>query len=87
MNIILILIIKNRRACIAYLENDKIKYIFEICDTNKTDENNRPEPWFEIDVRTILKLYTDSNNKKELEIPCIRKIKCKKCFDKKEQKK
>ena len=33
---------KNRRAVIAYLENDKIKYIFEICDTNKTDENNRP---------------------------------------------
>lgn len=40
-------------ADIAILNNNRVKYIFEIQHTHKTTTDVRPEPWFEIDTEQI----------------------------------
>jgi hypothetical protein len=69
-------------ADVAVVENDKIKYIFEICNTNKTSENNRPEPWFEIKADDLINKINLGENIDEdgnIGIKCIRKYKCESC--------
>ncbi len=83
-------------ADIAYLDNNEIVCIFEICHTHATKANDRPEPWFEIDATTLL-LEANKHNSREtlvsreveslilpnkLDILCIRKEKCEKCVKK-----
>ena len=71
-------------ADIAYIDNSELLCIFEICNTHKTSSENRPEPWFEVDAETLIKI---ANNKDltSLHIPCIRRENCDDCI-KKEQK-
>jgi hypothetical protein len=64
-------------ADVAYIDNGELLCIFEICNTHKTCSENRPEPWFEIDAETLIKIAND-NALTQLQIPCIR---CKKCDD------
>jgi hypothetical protein len=69
-------------ADVAVVENDKIKYIFEICHTNNTSENNRPEPWFEIKAEDLINKINSGENIDEdgnIDIKCIRKYKCESC--------
>ena len=74
----------NRSADIALIEGDKIKYIFEICYKNKTKEENRPEPWIEIDAENLInqinfcKIIDEEGN---INIKCIRNYKCDECID------
>lgn len=71
----------NRSADVALLDEDgvmNIKYIFEICYKNKTKEENRPEPWFEIDAESFIK-YINENEENETEIVCKREYKCACC--------
>jgi hypothetical protein len=77
----------NRSADVALLKNMEIKYIFEICYTNKTKEENRPEPWFEIKAETLINDTNSGKNlneKGEIEIECIRDYKCVCCKRKQE---
>jgi hypothetical protein len=72
----------NRSADVALVENKDIKYIFEICYKNKTKEENRPEPWFEINSEKLINNINsvkniDTNN--EIRIECIRDYKCDYC--------
>jgi hypothetical protein len=68
----------NKIADVAYIDNNEIKCLFEICHTNKTKENDRPEPWFEINATELIKQINDIDNNK-IKINCIRKnINCKK---------
>jgi hypothetical protein len=74
----------NKSADVALVENDVIKYIFEICHTNKTKEENRPEPWFEISAEDLIRkinsgecIDEDSN----INIECIRNYRCDKCIE------
>ena len=67
-------------ADVAYLEDGEILCIFEICNTHKTCSENRPEPWFEIDALTLIKLANDSDLV-SLQIPCIRREKCEACIE------
>lgn len=67
-------------ADIAYIDNNKILCIFEICNTHKTCSENRPEPWFEIDAETLIRLAND-NSLISLQIPCIRREKCDACIE------
>ena len=72
----------NRSADVALVENKDIKYIFEICYKNKTKEENRPEPWFEINAEKLINNINsvkniDTNN--EIRIECIRDYKCDYC--------
>lgn len=59
------------------MTNDNIKYIFEIYNTHKTNEDERPEPWFEINAYELLKIQIGEN--KLINISCIRNKKCKLC--------
>jgi hypothetical protein len=72
-----------RIADVAYLVNDKIKYIFEICHTHKTDEENRPEPWFEFNAMELIKLYNSHffNDDVSFYLNCIRKNICSNCVN------
>jgi uncharacterized protein YkuJ len=65
-------------ADVAYIENDEIVCIFEICNTHKTCSEDRPEPWFEIDASTLIEAVSN-NNDTVLKIPCIRCEKCDNC--------
>lgn len=67
-------------ADIAYLDNNEIVAIFEICYTHKTDKENRPEPWFEIDAFTLINIANISEIQ-VFEIPCIRNELCDKCIE------
>jgi hypothetical protein len=75
----------NRSADVALLQNKEIKYIFEIKYKNKTSEENRPEPWFEIQAETLINETNEcknTNEKGEIEIECIRDYKCILCKNK-----
>lgn len=65
-------------ADVAYIDNDEIVCIFEICNTHKTSSENRPEPWFEIDAETLIRT-ANYNKLSSLQIPCIRSEKCEEC--------
>jgi hypothetical protein len=72
----------NRSADVALVENKDIKYIFEICYKNKTKEENRPEPWFEINSEKLINNINYVNNintNNEIRIECIRDYKCDYC--------
>jgi hypothetical protein len=64
-------------ADVAYIDNGDIVCIFEICNTHKTRSESRPEPWFEIDAKTLINI---ANNIQvgSIQLPCIR---CEKCYD------
>lgn len=72
----------NRSADVALVENDNIKYIFEICYKNRTREDNRPEPWVEIDAETFINKINSNENNGEIEIECKREYKCGFCEEK-----
>jgi uncharacterized protein YkuJ len=64
-------------ADVAYIDNNEIVCIFEICNTNKTKNENRPEPWFEIDAYDFI---NNVNNGIINNINCIRTETCEKCI-------
>jgi hypothetical protein len=66
-------------ADVAYIDNGELLCIFEICNTHKTCSENRPEPWFEINAETLIKLAND-NSLTSLQIPCVRCEKCQDCI-------
>jgi len=67
-------------ADVAYIDDNEILCIFEICNTHKTCSENRPEPWFEFDAKTLIKMAND-NRLTSLKIPCIRCEKCDDCIE------
>lgn len=69
----------NRSADVALVENDNIKYIFEICYKNKTKDENRPEPWVEIDAETFINNINSNETNSEILIECKREHKCGVC--------
>ena len=72
-------------ADVAYIDDNEILCIFEICNTHKTCSENRPEPWFEIDAKTLIKMAND-NSLTSLQIPCIRCEKCDVCVEEEKKK-
>ena len=71
-------------ADVAYIDNNEILCIFEICNTHKTCSENRPEPWFEMNAETLIKIAND-NTLSSLQIPCVRCEKCDECVENKKQ--
>lgn len=72
---------KIKFADVGYAMDGKLKYIFEIYNTHLTKENDRPEPWFEIEAKGLINNYKDENN--DVKINCIRKKVCNECIEKK----
>ena len=76
-----------KSADVALLKNNELKYIFEICYKNKTKEENRPEPWFEIKADTLINETNTGENANEegkIKMECIRDYKCVCCRDEEE---
>jgi len=74
----------NRIADVALVKNNQPIFIFEIFNTHKTDDDDRPEPWVELDASKFLDIcYKNLNEEiKTITLPCIRKYEtCKKCLD------
>jgi uncharacterized protein YkuJ len=69
-------------ADVAYLDNGEIVAIFEICHTHRTDRENRPEPWFELDATGLIQQANDMLSSGTIYIACIRKEKCEECLEK-----
>jgi hypothetical protein len=71
----------NGKKCadVAYIYNNEIVCIFEIYNTHRTEEQNRPEPWFELNAIDIIN-YVNMNNTSYI-FECIRKIQCDYCID------
>ena len=65
----------NRRADVASIGADgSLECIFEICNTNQTTEDKRPEPWFEFDAINLCdKLQNIPEGLCEITLDCIRK--------------
>ena len=79
-----------KSADVAFIENDNIKYIFEICYKNKTKEENRPEPWVEINAeKLILNINSGEiiDDEGDITIECIRDYICEECIEYEENEK
>jgi hypothetical protein len=70
-------------ADVAHTLNGEIQCIYEICHTHKTSDEDRPEPWVEIDAESLIKSV---NNKIAVlhnivfNILCKRRYKCDSCI-------
>lgn len=64
-------------ADVAVINNNKVKYIFEIKNTHATITNVRPEPWFEIEALEVIQ-HEDTE---EVALTCIRDNKNRYCCD------
>jgi hypothetical protein len=73
----------SRSADVALMENNIIKYIFEICYKNKTKEENRPEPWIEINATDLINQINSGeiiDKEGNINIKCTRDHKCNECI-------
>ncbi len=73
-------------ADVAYIDDNELLCLFEICNTHKTRNENRPEPWCEFDAKTLIELGNNNDYTSNLIIPCIRTEKCDACVKKDELK-
>ena len=70
-------------ADVAHTLNGEIQCIYEICHTHKTSDEDRPEPWVEINAESLIKSV---NNKIAVlhnlvfNILCKRRFKCDSCI-------
>ena len=70
-----------RIADVAYLDDNKnITCIFEIHHTHKTEESDRPEPWYEINT-TEFSTYMSKSGNDQIILQCIRKRFCQDCIE------
>jgi hypothetical protein len=68
----------NKFADVAFLKDGNIIQIYEICQTHKTKEKDRPEPWFEFNAGDIIELSKKEDN--DLFINCVRDKYCDECM-------
>ena len=73
---------KRKSGDVVYLDYEEIVLIVEILNTHKTNSEDRPEPWFELDAKELIKKVNDKNLPSSLEFQCKREEKCKKCIKK-----
>ena len=74
---------KRKQADVAIVNgpDDDYPISFEICNTHSTSEEERPEPWFEIDALTLINLTNLESFHRC--IPCSRTLEmCDECMDK-----
>jgi hypothetical protein len=75
-----------RSADVAFIDGSNIVCIIEICHTHRTSSTYRPEPWYEIDAKSLIKNVNESSSSL-FEIQCIRQEKCQSCIDRIKQSK
>jgi len=70
-----------KQADLCLLDNQTMKYIIEIYNTHRTEECNRPEPWFELNAKDVIKQV----EKLEYIFDCKRYWRCDGCIEKDKQ--
>ena len=84
---------KKRNLDLVRIDDGRIKYIFEILDCNRTNEDSRPTEyeWFEIYADDVIKIRSEIDSMhyditEGIEIDCQREIfKCRECFETEKQ--
>jgi len=74
-------------ADVVLIDGENLTFIIEICNTHKTKETDRPEPWYEIDATNLITNMNEGmsyNSKGRMLIKCMREIKCGICHNKDE---
>ena len=66
-------------ADVAYIEDNEILCIFEICNTHKTQTGDRPEPWFEINALKLIEVF-NNYDLQSIKLECIREKICDECI-------
>tara|TARA_R110000851_G_scaffold106114_3_gene225027 strand:- start:38 stop:991 length:954 start_codon:yes stop_codon:yes gene_type:complete len=76
-------------ADVALIDDNETYFVFEIKNTHATDEDRRPsDKWCEIDAEDFINNYANRRNVcDEIEIECVRDIRCNDCEVKMEKKK
>jgi hypothetical protein len=75
---------KTKFIDVAYIDdNNDIIALFEICCSNKTCKEDRPEywHWYEINAEQLINIVNENTQTNELSIKCIRQQLCLKCTD------
>jgi len=76
-----------KRADIAILKDDKMVYVVEVYYSHCTQEQNRPEPWCEVNASETYTRLQINTFGKEFSINCIRKTyECNSCINEREKK-
>jgi Competence protein CoiA-like family len=77
----------HKKADIGIVVDDQLNHVIEIYHTHKTCEEDRPEPWCEVDARITVEGLQDNASAKEFSIKCIRNIyECNSCISQREMK-
>jgi len=78
-----------KSADVAHIINNKLISVFEIYNTHKTKDTDRPEPWYEISASELIETVNEvGETSSELNIRCIRqKGRCNECLLKEQKKK
>jgi methyltransferase-like protein len=69
-----------RKADVALLQNGIMTFIFEIYHTSRTEKENRPEPWVEIDAENLITIINTIRENNVIQIECIRYYTCESCI-------
>mgnify|MGYP001047202700 CR=1 FL=1 len=75
----------NKSADVAYIQDGEMMCIIEVCNTNPTRDENRPDDidWFEFNAISFINMVNENNSSSlNLKIPCIRNRKCDDCIEK-----
>ena len=69
----------NKFADVARISKTDLSIIeiFEVCHTHKTNEDDRPGIWYEINAKEILENFENDNQ--NIILNCLRNTECKKC--------
>ena len=70
----------NKKADVALLNEDTIKIIFEIYHKHRTNDCDRPEPWFEIKADILINNINCKKPEDIIDIHCSRYYKCDECI-------
>ena len=70
-----------KQADLCLLDNQTMKYIIEIYNTHRTQECDRPDPWFELNAKDVIKQV----EKLEYIFDCKRYWRCDECIEKNKQ--
>ena len=69
-----------KRGDVVCMDGLNMRYVFEIWNSNRTQEGDRPEPWFDLYAdRILMKVAEHALTKEPLRLPCNRKHLCKAC--------
>lgn len=69
----------HKSADVALITRLGTVYLFEILNTHRTLEKDRPEPWFELDANELINTVNNTDINEKINIICMRNFDCESC--------